>query len=137
MAGFARGEQVAVAAATPQLFLLSCQLLSENVITDMTYVSLPVRAIVPILYNSRRLVSIGGWLRVMYAPDAKDGPWLFFGRLLAWANMIFWSINLFVFLVPMFLPRAFRKHFEIEEAKKSGVPETKLVEGHEEHEKVG
>lgn len=109
--GFTRGDQSAVAAATPHLFLMSCQLLTESLISDTAFVSLPLRALVPIFYNVRRLVSIGIWLRKVFAPDAPVGPWTTFGRILAVGNAVFWAFNLFVFLVPVFLPMAFERYF--------------------------
>ena len=38
--------------------------------------------------------------------------WLWFGRGLAVANLVYYSINLFGFLIPRFLPRAFEKYFQ-------------------------
>lgn len=37
---------------------------------------------------------------------------MWFGRVLAMANMIYFCINLFGFLLPQFLPRAFEKYFK-------------------------
>ena len=41
----------------------------------------------------------------------QDKAWVWFGRYLAVANLVYFSINLFVFLIPKFLPRAFEKYF--------------------------
>ena len=46
------------------------------------------------------------------------GAWHLFGRLLAAVNLVFWGFNLFGFLIPVFLPRAFKRHFEMELAAK-------------------
>jgi hypothetical protein len=62
LGGFARGDQTAVRAATPHLFLLSFQVLSENLISGLSIFSLPVRALLPILYSMRRLFSLNGWI---------------------------------------------------------------------------
>ena len=56
LGGFARNDQRSVRAATPHLFLLSCQVLSENLVSGLVIFSLPVRALLPILYNGRRLL---------------------------------------------------------------------------------
>ena len=40
-------------------------------------------------------------------------PWAGFGRGLALTNLAFWSANLGFFIIPLFLPRAFEKHFEL------------------------
>jgi hypothetical protein len=42
----------------------------------------------------------------------QEGSWFWFGKSLALANTVYYTINLFVFLIPMFLPRAFEKYFE-------------------------
>lgn len=42
----------------------------------------------------------------------QDVAWMWFGRSLAIANMLYFSINLFVFLVPKFLPSAFENYFK-------------------------
>lgn len=42
----------------------------------------------------------------------QDLAWLWFGRGLAVANFGYFSINLFGFLVPRFLPRAFDRYFK-------------------------
>ena len=43
-------------------------------------------------------------------------PWcrLKFGKYLALTNMVVWTFNLFFFLVPVFLPRSFKKYYEME-----------------------
>jgi hypothetical protein len=39
--------------------------------------------------------------------------WVRFGSYLAVANLLYFSANLFVFLIPKFLPRAFDKYFRM------------------------
>lgn len=41
----------------------------------------------------------------------QDMAWFWFGRILAVANLVYFSTNLFCFLIPRFLPRAFEKYF--------------------------
>lgn len=41
----------------------------------------------------------------------QDIVWYWFGKSLAVANLAYFSINLFCFLVPRFLPRAFERYF--------------------------
>lgn len=65
LGGFSRNDQESVRAATPHLFLLSCQVLSENLISGFEMFSLPVRAIMPILYNTRRLFALADWTAEM------------------------------------------------------------------------
>lgn len=62
LGGFARGDDHAVRSATPQLFLLSFQILTENVISGLSLFSPPVRALVPVLYTVRRIFVIIDWM---------------------------------------------------------------------------
>ncbi|CAN1798617.1 hypothetical protein LINPERHAP1_LOCUS21797 [Linum perenne] len=49
LGGFARGENTAVKSATPNLFLLSCQILIENLVAGLGLFSPPIRALVPLM----------------------------------------------------------------------------------------
>ena len=42
----------------------------------------------------------------------QDTAWYLFGKGLAVANLAYFSINLFGFLIPSFLPRAFERYFQ-------------------------
>lgn len=42
----------------------------------------------------------------------QDIAWSWFGRGVAVANLVYFSINLFGFLIPRFLPRAFDRYFQ-------------------------
>lgn len=132
LGGFARGDQAAVRSATPHLFLLSFQILSENIISGMSIFSPPVRALVPLLYTGRRLFSILDWnydifnrSKVPENPRIQDVAWLWFGRGLAVANLLYFTINLFCFLIPRFLPRAFERYFQDRTEHKAKVAEDK------------
>ncbi|KAG0579598.1 hypothetical protein KC19_4G109600 [Ceratodon purpureus] len=127
LGGFVHGDQSALKAATPHLFLLGCQILTENITFRHDGVSLPVRALVPIFYNVRRLFTLVDWVKVDMSKGqesvgmhgAQTGPfspeqWIMFGRILAASNLLIWTLNLFFFLIPVYLPRAFRKHYEME-----------------------
>ncbi|KAF8697184.1 hypothetical protein HU200_036185 [Digitaria exilis] len=120
LGGFARGDDAAVRSATPHLFLLSCQILTENVVGSLGAFSPPVRALVPLLYTVRRVFVIVDWVYDVWASrtltrssTAQEAAWLWFGRYLAAANLVYFSANLFVFLIPRFLPRAFEKYFRL------------------------
>ena len=80
--------------------------------------SLPVRALIPLIYTARRLVTLLSWVRFLFDSEEMrrvplSDPWAGFGRGLALTNLGFWSANLGIFIVPCFLPRAFEKHFEL------------------------
>ncbi|XP_071688579.1 uncharacterized protein [Rutidosis leptorrhynchoides] len=119
LGGFARGDNEAVRSATPQLFLLSFQILTENVISGLSLFSAPVRALVPMLYTVRRLFVILDWIQNVWLyksldqnANIQDIVWYWFGVSLAVANLAYFSINIFAFLIPCFLPRAFELHFK-------------------------
>ena len=63
LGGFARGDEHAVRSATPHLFLLSFQILTENIISGLSLFSPPVRALVPLLYTVRRVFVIADWIK--------------------------------------------------------------------------
>ncbi|KAF5795337.1 hypothetical protein HanXRQr2_Chr08g0338471 [Helianthus annuus] len=117
LGGFARGDEQSLQSATPHLFLLSCQILTENIISGLSLFSPPVRALVPMLYTVRRIFVILDWVQDVWinkslSPYAgiKDVAWFWFGRVLALANLAYFSINMFGFLIPRFLPRAFNQY---------------------------
>jgi hypothetical protein len=129
LGSFVHGDQRALKATAPHLFLLGCQVLTENVTFRNNRVSLPTRALVPIFYNVRRLFTIVEWVKVDFQKGVSEsmgmhgadpaGPisshhWILMGRYLAIANLIVWAFNLFFFLIPVFLPRTFRKHYEMD-----------------------
>lgn len=62
LGGFARGDEHAVRSATPHLFLLSCQILTENLVSGLSLFSPPVRAMVPLLYTVRRIFVVIDWV---------------------------------------------------------------------------
>jgi len=62
LGGFARGDDHAVRSATPHLFLLSFQILTENLISGLSLFSAPVRAMVPLIYTVRRIFVILDWV---------------------------------------------------------------------------
>ncbi|KAH7442617.1 hypothetical protein KP509_03G096600 [Ceratopteris richardii] len=119
LGGFARGDQHAVRASTPHLFLLSVQILSENVVSNLAVWSPPVRAFLVTIYNGRRIFSLGDWISDVFThvappqhPTYKDLSWVWFGRGLAAANLVYFVINLFCFVLPRFIPRAFERYFQ-------------------------
>lgn len=75
---------------------------------------------VPVFYNTKRIFTILDWLRADFWKQTADLDlpsfssssaavlWLRFGWGLAVANLVFWSFNLFCFLIPVYLPKAFR-----------------------------
>jgi hypothetical protein len=143
LGGFVHGDQKALKAAAPHLFLLGCQILSENVAFRHDGVSLPIRALLPIFYNVRRLFTIMDWVKVdlnkgtesLGMHGTETGPfspkqWIMFGRYLAVMNLIVWAFNLFFFLVPVFLPRTMRKYYEME----MSASESRAKDAHDEKE---
>lgn len=113
---FAQGDHKAVAAAVPSLFLTACQLLLEDIVVDVSRVSYPIRAIIPLLFTWSRVNSNLDWLNAL-APQVLTEPkpnyWKWFGFSLALGNVVFTASNLFFFVIPIFLPRAFQRNKEL------------------------
>ncbi|KAM0938837.1 hypothetical protein DsansV1_C22g0172271 [Dioscorea sansibarensis] len=101
------GDRESVNSAAPHLFLLSFQVFMEGV-TFWQGFSIPVRAFVPVAFNSRRLFSIADWLRSELGKEGL-GFRLIAGKVLAIANLVMWAFNLFGFLLPVYLPRALKR----------------------------
>ncbi|KAK4384970.1 hypothetical protein Sango_2621000 [Sesamum angolense] len=111
--GVFEGDKEGIYAAAPHLFLLCSQVLMEG-ISFLGNFSLPIRVFVPVFYNSKRIFTIVEWLRSEMSRGAVYGGSagrLYTGRALAVANMGLWCFNLFGFLLPVFLPKAFRIYY--------------------------
>jgi len=62
LGGFGRGDKLAVKSASPHLFLISFQILTENIISGLSVFSPPVRALVPLMYTVRRIFVDINWI---------------------------------------------------------------------------
>lgn len=112
--GVFEGDKEGIKAAVPHVFLLASQVFIEGVAFSDRF-SIPIRVFVPVFYNSRRIFTIVEWLKnevskveQEYGGSARR---LQIGRALAAANLVFWCFNLFGFLLPVYLPKAFRKYY--------------------------
>ncbi|XP_074559054.1 uncharacterized protein LOC141814995 [Curcuma longa] len=103
------GDKGGAAAAAPHLFLLCIQVFFEGFTFSRGF-SLPMFAFVPILYNSKRLVTIFWWVASEFE-RAEGGRRMVAGRALAVANSILWAYNLFGFLLPVYLPRVLKRYY--------------------------
>ncbi|XP_050221096.1 uncharacterized protein LOC126671370 [Mercurialis annua] len=113
--GIFEGDKEGIRGAAPHVFLLASQVFMEGVAFSDKF-ALPVRVFVPVFYNSRRIFTIVEWLRseMSVKVDEKyrgSAERLYVGRALALANMAFWCFNLFGFLLPVYLPKAFKKYY--------------------------
>ncbi|KAL2227066.1 uncharacterized protein LOC105160461 [Sesamum indicum] len=111
--GIFEGDKEGIYGAAPHLFLLCSQVFMEG-ISFLGNFSLPIRVFVPVFYNSKRIFTIVEWLRSEMSRGAEyggSGGRLYVGRGLAVANMGLWCFNLFGFLLPVFLPKAFRIYY--------------------------
>ncbi|XP_052204262.1 uncharacterized protein LOC127809479 [Diospyros lotus] len=118
--GIFAGDKEGIKAAAPHVFLLASQVFMEGVAFSGGF-SLPIRVFVPVFYNSRRIFSIAEWLRaeISKADEQHSGGTrrLYIGRGLAVANMALWCFNLFAFLLPVYLPKAFKKYYSDHKVK--------------------
>ena len=104
-----------IAAAAPHLFLLCSQVVMEGVTAYTGRFSIPIRAFVPVFYNSWRMPEVAEWARweVMTTADERGGSerMVYVGRGLALLNLGLWSFNLFGFLLPVYLPKALKRYY--------------------------
>eukprot|EP00262_Sarcandra_glabra_P007010 TRINITY_DN1956_c1_g2_i2.p1 TRINITY_DN1956_c1_g2~~TRINITY_DN1956_c1_g2_i2.p1 ORF type:complete len:267 (+),score=26.34 TRINITY_DN1956_c1_g2_i2:73-801(+) len=112
--GIFEGDKEGIKAAAPHLFLLSSQIFMEGVTFSGGF-SVPIRAFVPVFYNGKRVFTIFEWLRREMGKREEKDYRLIVGRGLAMANLAFWCFNLFGFLVPVYLPRVFKKYYGYKE----------------------
>ncbi|KAL2324550.1 hypothetical protein Fmac_023608 [Flemingia macrophylla] len=109
--GIFEGDQEGIQAAAPHVFLLASQVFMEGVAFSGRF-STPIRAFVPVFYNSRRIFTIVDWLRSeIYKGHSGSDKRIYVGRALALANMAFWCFNLFGFLLPVYLPKVFKLYY--------------------------
>lgn len=78
-------------------------------ILDRDKAPLPLRILCPIAFNTARLIPLWRW--------ASTSPSSLQGRLLAVANLLYWSANLFAFLIPTAAMRYMRAYFLCVEAE--------------------
>ncbi|XP_050385432.1 uncharacterized protein LOC126801970 [Argentina anserina] len=118
--GIFEGDKQGISAASPHVFLLASQVFMEGLAFSDQF-STPIRVFVPVFYNSRRIFTIVEWLSSEFSKNYEDyggsAKRLYLGRALAIANMAFWSFNLFGFLLPVYLPRAFKKYYSTHKVK--------------------
>ncbi|EXB93852.1 hypothetical protein L484_004338 [Morus notabilis] len=118
--GIFEGDKEGIKAAIPHLFLLASQVFMEEVAFSDRF-STPIRVFIPVCYNSMRISTIVEWLRNEFSKGNEEfggSPRrLFIGRGLAIANMAFWCFNLFGFLLPVYLPKAFKRYYSDSKVK--------------------
>ncbi|XP_065867636.1 uncharacterized protein [Euphorbia lathyris] len=117
--GIFSGDKERIKTAAPHLFLLATQVYMEGVVFSDMF-AIPIHVFVPVFYNSKRIFSIVEWLVTEFSivEDADDSyVRVLFGRALALGNMAFWGFNLFGFLLPIYLPRAFNKYYSSSKVK--------------------
>lgn len=112
--GIFEGDKEGIRAAAPHVFLLSSQVFMEGLVFSHRF-STPLRVFVPVFYNSRRIFTLVDWLKseISKVEDEYGGSTrrLHVGRALAAINMALWCFNLFGFLLPFYLPKAFKKYY--------------------------
>ncbi|XP_076911636.1 uncharacterized protein LOC143569664 [Bidens hawaiensis] len=115
--GVMAGDKESVKSAAPHVFLLASQVVMEAVTFAGGY-SLPIRVFVPVAYNAMRMYAILDWLKceMMKVHEGEYGSSrrLTVGIGLVMVNMVFWGFNLFGFLLPFYMPKAFKKYYDDE-----------------------
>lgn len=93
-------------AAAPHLFVLVCQIVMEHSVNNPRFHPL-LQVMNPIAFSAYRMATLKTWVEVafeMHDHDAAGITWEKAGFLLAVANLIFWTYNLFVMLTLRVLP---------------------------------
>lgn len=107
--------------AAPHLYLTLCQCFMEALISGPGFYAL-IQLLVPIGFNAYRMGSLWTWLSkawLGFVTARKGGTavWETVGMVLAAANMVMWTYNLFVFLllrtVPQYLDRGEFPHAHV------------------------
>jgi len=71
---------------------------------------LPIRVLIPLIYNSLRMGPLYQWVLCWSSMSA-------FGKLLSLTNFVYWGVNLFLFLIPVASMRYLRSYFFCVEAE--------------------
>ncbi|KAL0728824.1 hypothetical protein Bca4012_024917 [Brassica carinata] len=116
--GFLEDDKRGVSAAAPHVFLLASQVFMEGVAATCGF-SAPARILVPVVYNARRILTLVEWITNEFSrettPEYGKGTVsvrrMYAGKVLAAVNLGIWSFNLFGVLIPVYLPRAFKRYY--------------------------
>ncbi|CAN7122476.1 unnamed protein product, partial [Brassica rapa subsp. narinosa] len=115
--GFLEDDKRGVSAAAPHVFLLASQVFMEGIAATCGF-SAPARILVPVVYNARRILTLVQWIVNEFsreAPEYGKGTVsvrrMYAGKVLAAVNLGIWSFNLFGVLIPVYLPRAFKRYY--------------------------
>ncbi|KAK9914281.1 hypothetical protein M0R45_038067 [Rubus argutus] len=98
--GFIEGDKEGISAAAPHVFLLASQVFMDGVACSDRFST-------PREFSKADQV---------YGGSASERR-LYLGKGLAIANLVFWTYHLFFFLLPVYLPRAFRKYYAAEKTE--------------------
>ncbi|CAA0409325.1 unnamed protein product [Arabidopsis thaliana] len=112
--GIVEDDKNGVSAAAPHVFLLASQIFMEGLATMFGF-SAPARILVPIVYNARRVLTLVEWIMSEFSREDVTGTVsarrMYAGKVLAAVNLGIWSFNLFGVLIPVYLPRAFKRYY--------------------------
>ena len=92
------------------VFLISCQIMTEEFSRKVSSTPLPIRILIPLIYNSIRMGPLYKWI-MCWSTMTKVG------KLLSIANFTYWGMNLFGFLIPIATVRYMRSYFYAVEAE--------------------
>ncbi|KFK26851.1 hypothetical protein AALP_AA8G301700 [Arabis alpina] len=115
--GIVEDDKRGVSAAAPHVFLLASQVFMEGLAATCGF-SAPARTLVPIVYNARRVLTLVEWLMSEFSRETPEygtgtvsARRIYAGKVLAVVNLGVWSFNLFGVLIPVYLPRAFKRYY--------------------------
>ncbi|XP_010482604.1 PREDICTED: uncharacterized protein LOC104761252 [Camelina sativa] len=113
--GMFEDDKSGVSAAAPHVFLLASQVFMEGLAASFGF-SAPARILVPIVYNARRVLTLVEWIFSEFSREYVNGTTvsprrMYAGKVLAAVNLGIWSFNLFGVLIPVYLPKAFKRYY--------------------------
>ncbi|XP_010444841.1 PREDICTED: uncharacterized protein LOC104727430 [Camelina sativa] len=113
--GMFEDDKSGVSAAAPHVFLLASQVFMEGLAASCGF-SAPARILVPIVYNARRVLTLVEWIFSEFSREYVNGTTvsprrMYAGKVLAAVNLGIWSFNLFGVLIPVYLPKAFKRYY--------------------------
>lgn len=107
------GSTAAARLCARPLFFLCWQAVSEGV-SRRVMAPLPLRVLIPVCYNAVRLGYLWNWTTSGFVGTSSLGA---VGQFLGLANLLYWTTNLFGFLLPVAVIRYMRAHFFCVEAE--------------------
>ena len=108
------GQQHLSETIAANIFLLSCQITTEDLSRSKVVTPLPIRVLIPLMFNTLRMGTLYDWI-LCWGDMSQNG------KGLAVVNFVYWGMNLFLFLIPVATMKYMRAYFYAVEAEEVAV----------------